>query len=179
MTNLNPQAIQDASILETKLSEELQNKINRSFDDSQITNILQYVYPVGSIYMSVNDIDPTTLFGFGTWEKIKDTFLLSSGDNYQIGEMGGEVEHKLTYEELPATEGVIVMHNAALGTNIAGASGCFTEDSVVNGTYKNGGSALEASTKSVGKIKYSNGGKDVAHNNMPPYLVVNIWKRMS
>jgi hypothetical protein len=45
-------------------------------------------YPVGSIYMSVNNINPTNFFG-GTWEQIKDRFLLSAGDTYSAGTTGG------------------------------------------------------------------------------------------
>lgn len=45
-------------------------------------------YPVGSIYMSVNDTSPNLLFG-GKWEPIKDKFLLASGDLYQSGQGGG------------------------------------------------------------------------------------------
>ena len=45
-------------------------------------------YPVGSIYMSVNDTSPNLLFG-GKWEPIKDKFLLASGDLYSSGQGGG------------------------------------------------------------------------------------------
>lgn len=144
-----------------------------------LTDILQAVYPIGSLYITASSVSPSTLFGFGEWEQIKDTFLLASGDTYAAGATGGEAEHTLVYEELPEANGTIIMHNASYGTNIAGASGCFTASSINQGTYRNGGTILEADTVSIGKINYSNGGEDQAHNNMPPYLVVNIWKRVS
>ena len=50
---------------------------------SDITDLYNLIYPIGSIYLSVNSVDPSTLFG-GTWEKIKDKFLLSDGDTYII-----------------------------------------------------------------------------------------------
>lgn len=50
----------------------------------QIDNI----YPVGSLYFSVNNIDPGTLFG-GTWERIQDKFLLCAGETYEAGTTGG------------------------------------------------------------------------------------------
>lgn len=59
------------------------------------------IYPIGSIYLSVNSVDPSTLFG-GTWEKIKDRFLLSSGDTYSNGSIGGEASHTLTINEMPS-----------------------------------------------------------------------------
>lgn len=68
------------------------------------------VYPVGSIYMSVNAINPGTLFG-GTWNQIKDKFLLACGDTYSNGETGGSAthtpsgsvgNHALTTTEIPS-----------------------------------------------------------------------------
>ena len=56
-------------------------------------NILETMYPVGAIYLSVNSINPNTLFGFGSWVQIKDTFLLAAGDTYSAGSTGGEAEH--------------------------------------------------------------------------------------
>lgn len=143
-----------------------------------LVDILQAVYPVGSVYIATSPASPFELFGFGEWEQIKDTFLLSAGDTYEIGSTGGEAEHTLTHKELPKTNGTIIMHNASYGTNIAGVSGCFTSSTTNQGTYRNGGSALEADTISIGKINYSNGGENQSHNNMPPYLAVYMWKRI-
>ena len=50
--------------------------------------------------MSVNDVEPSTLFG-GTWEKLKDRFLLGSGDTFNIGDTGGNSETTLTVANLP------------------------------------------------------------------------------
>jgi len=38
--------------------------------------------------MSANNVNPGALFG-GTWEQIKDKFILSAGDNYSAGTTGG------------------------------------------------------------------------------------------
>ena len=65
-------------------------------------NILETVYPVGAIYISVNSINPATLFGFGTWNQIEDRFLLAAGPTYTAGSTGGEAEHTLTELEMPA-----------------------------------------------------------------------------
>lgn len=42
---------------------------NSTHTGQQIDNILDMIYPVGSIYLSVNNVDPSTLFG-GAWERI-------------------------------------------------------------------------------------------------------------
>lgn len=63
--------------------------------------LLDAVWPVGSIYLSASEISPETLFG-GTWEQVKDRFLLAAGDVYEPGETGGEAQHTLTKAEMPA-----------------------------------------------------------------------------
>lgn len=64
-------------------------------------NVFDLVYPVGSIYMSAVEVDPSLLFG-GVWEQIKDRFLLAVGDTYEVGSTGGEATHKLTVDEMPS-----------------------------------------------------------------------------
>lgn len=79
-------------------------KENASYEGAkqrkQIMDFSQ-IYPVGSIYMSVSKVDPGMLFG-GTWEQIKDTFLLAAGSTYSAGATGGEATHKLTTAEMPS-----------------------------------------------------------------------------
>lgn len=123
---------------------------------SQVSGIADMIYPVGSIYMSVNSTSPATLFG-GTWERIKDTFLLAAGDTYEAGGTGGEAEHTLTVNEMP-THSHTYMH------------------------YQSNGSVTEyspswTSQKSAAKSTSQAGGGQ-AHNNMPPYLAVYIWRRI-
>lgn len=139
--------------------------------------ILQVVYPVGSIYMSVNSSSPATLFGFGTWEQIKDTFLLSAGDTYSAGATGGEATHLLTSSEsgVPSHthSGVVGGNNGSTrlqsakanlsgSTSEAWASWFGTGYNAINNVYVQTNTAANASQ---------------AHNNMPPYLVVYVWKR--
>ena len=133
-------------------SQKIDNEIT-----SQAAEILQIVYPVGSIYMSVNSASPATIFGFGTWEQIKDTFLLSAGDTYAAGATGGEATHTLTIDELPSHS-----HNLAAVHYVAGAN---------DRQFSSGGNwqQQDFDTKTTG------GGQ--AHNNMPPYLAVYVWKR--
>ena len=63
--------------------------------------LLETVYPVGAVYMSMSNIEPSVLFGFGTWQKIEDTFLLASGPKHTLGSTGGEETHTLTVDEMP------------------------------------------------------------------------------
>lgn len=117
------------------------------------------IYPVGSIYMSVNATNPGTLFG-GTWTQIKDTFLLSAGDTYTAGDTGGEATHTLTKDEMPSHyhSYPVTIDSAAPNPNASevrlGAAQSYLRDHYT-------GSA----------------GNGQAHNNMPPYLVVYMWQR--
>lgn len=142
---------------------------------SSIPFNLSLVYPVGSIYLSVNSTNPSVLFGFGEWEQIKDRFLLAAGSKYSAGATGGAATHTLTAKQLPKQEGTISTHGVYSGTPIAQVSGVFTATHSCEDKYMTGSASGHSS---VDTIKYSNGGEGAAHNNMPPYLTVYVWKRV-
>ena len=62
--------------------------------------ILDATHPIGSIYMSFVSTEPSTLFG-GSWERIKDVFMLASGDTYQPNSNGGSATTTLSVENIP------------------------------------------------------------------------------
>lgn len=130
---------------------------------SQVLN----AYPVGSIYMSVNSTNPGELFG-GTWEQIQGRFLLGQGSGYSVGAIGGEANHALSVSELPKNIG----HLNALSwaSNNWMTDGSFSVEQKNKDRTSPGGSDW-------GDALYTLSGGGLAHNNMPPYLVVYIWKR--
>lgn len=67
-----------------------------------VLQVLQAVYPVGSIYCSYGTISPDILFGFGQWTKIEGRFLLGASSTYRLGSTGGEATVTLTVAQLPA-----------------------------------------------------------------------------
>ena len=73
---------------------------NKAVQDA-VSAILDTIYPVGSIYMSVNSTDPSSFLG-GSWAPLKDRFLLAAGDKYAGGSTGGEASHTLTISEMPS-----------------------------------------------------------------------------
>lgn len=134
--------------------------------------ICDYIYPVGAIYMSVNNISPALLFG-GTWERIKDRFLLAAGDDYTAGSTGGEAEHILTTDEIPAHAHNFKSSNYGWeSTAIPGASMTASGSNI-------GLSPYNAYNGSNNNIVMQNTGGGQAHNNMPPYLTVYMWKRIA
>lgn len=62
--------------------------------------ILDATHPIGSVYMSFVSTEPSILFG-GSWERIKDVFLLASGDTYQPNSNGGSAATTLSVENIP------------------------------------------------------------------------------
>lgn len=61
-----------------------------------VLQVLQAVYPVGSIYCSYGSTSPATLFGFGSWAKIEGRFLLGANSTYSLGSTGGSATVTLT-----------------------------------------------------------------------------------
>ena len=136
-------------------------------------NWVDYIYPVGSIYMSVNDTEPSNLFG-GAWERIKDRFLLSCGDIYEANSVGGEAEHILQSEEMPShSHGIVSGENYLLAS-----TGSVDRTTVAQGTEKtNILTSADGVIRATQNTYASGSGK--AHNNMPPYMAVYMWKRIA
>lgn len=126
------------------------------------------MYPVGSIYQTTSStFNPQTAWG-GTWERIKDRFLLAAGDTYTGGSTGGEATHKLTVQELPSHQHVMIVNNEGSSSSwVPTFDGYVIKTDCVTQSKKN----YQA------KLAQNGAGLDQAHNNMPPYLAVYIWKR--
>lgn len=120
-------------------------------------------YPVGSIYMSVLNVNPSNYFG-GTWEQIKDVFLLASGTKYKAGSTGGSATHTLKISEMPKHSHRQVGHTTANSGSYIGIR--MVQMSSVN----------TANTTSIDGSEQTGGNE--AHNNMPPYLAIYVWKRI-
>ena len=130
---------------------------------------LDQIYPVGSIYMSTNSTSPDKLFG-GTWSQVSGRFLLGAGRGYTAGSTGGEDKHVLTNAEMPTHTHGAHFYQAKTEVNNdsygLAASGGF------------GGRPLVYDTGETPRYPYLHTeGNGEPHNNMPPYLVVYIWKR--
>ena len=140
--------------------------------------VLMAMMPVGYVFtwepVEGNPTDLSTPekvaahYGFGTWEQLKDTFLLSAGDIYEIGSTGGEATHTLTIDEMPQHDH---MGGRATG-NIGYYDG--TSDGIAAFTT----SWQYTSTRTDLNLRVEPQGGDQPHNNMPPYRTVYTWTRV-
>lgn len=133
------------------------------------------IYPIGSIYMCVNDINPSEVFG-GTWVQIKDRFLLAAGDTYNNGAMGGAATHTpsgtvgghaITVAEMPThAHGVRYLAKSLSGGEISA------------NTIDIGSTGQDADTSTRGQGQaHSHTFTGTSQDTMPPYLAVKVWKR--
>ena len=162
------------------------------------------MYPVGSIYLSVNNVNPGTIFG-GTWEQIQDRFLLAAGSTYAGGATGGAASHThtsaahthttaghvLTVNEMPS-------HKHGVSSYVSGWEGWSKGDIGAYFLHYGAFENPDASTKNVyrgssGNYQVTNTGGGASHShgntgsttpgntgsssNLPPYLAVYMWKR--
>lgn len=167
----------EKEILDMITLQKIQQWDNNSFS-------IDMVYPIGSIYMSVNSTDPSTLFSGTTWQQIKDTFLLSAGDTYTNGSTGGTEKHQHEYglQYAGAWQDTVIENGQY--------TGILNYDSNNNITLKNGydnmagsyninvnNSCEQVTPKSATPMHYRALGNTENVSNMPPYLVVYMWKR--
>jgi len=166
--------------------------------------ILVTNYPIGAVYISTIETNPSEIFG-GVWERLKDMFLLAAGDNFSAGSTGGEKEHNLLEEEMPShihnnTINVTAQqasheHNILSGSGKCtmsaglGYSYCFavggpdndTTDRTWRASTGTGSDIMNEQQPDISvsySINNSSAGNGKAHNNMPPYLAVFMWKRV-
>lgn len=127
--------------------------------------ILDISHPIGSTYVTQTNTNPSTILGFGTWERFKALVALGLDENdtdfNTIGKTGGEKEHTLTISEMPSHRHSMWARNynvqSTTGGNVAGNAN--EEMGQYDNTYAGGGQA---------------------HNNVQPYEVVGyMWIRRS
>ena len=129
------------------------------------------VYRIGTIYMSTSSTSPGSIFG-GGWEQIKGRFLLGAGNNYTVNSTGGSATVTLTANQIPR-------HTHAAGaTNVKyltiDNSGSSWKIPITSGSVSGDSYGMAGFTTNTA----STGGSQ-SHDNMPPYLVVYMWRRVT
>lgn len=170
-----------AATSETKIAAAVTQAVTQAVADAKLA-----AHPVGSLYWSTQSTDPASLFG-GTWEQVKDRFVLAAGDSYAVGATGGEATHTLSISEMPT-------HSHSIRLNTEGADngyGGYVPDMVIpraikinTGGYPPVGSSNGVFTDHIRSTDLiadnefiQETGGSTPHNNMPPYIVAYCWKR--
>lgn len=123
-------------------------------------NYWKTIYPVGSIFMSVSQTNPRSLFGGGTWVawgsgRVPVGVNAADSSFNTVEKTGGEKAHTLTVNEMPShTHGVSYINHEF------GGSGAYTAG-------LNGPNVWQSNAA----------GGNVAHNNLQPYITCYMWKR--
>lgn len=136
-------------------------EVKPSFDKTEILNM---VYPVGSVYMSTSSANPSTFIG-GTWQRYAQGRTIvgvseSEAEFSYVGKTGGEKSHRLTNQEMPS-------HSHGFNGNKMVGNGF--GDAPANVTASGGWFQLHSKTGSEGG--------DQPHNNLQPYITTYIWLR--
>ena len=119
-------------------------------------SILDAFYPVGYILLLYSHADPNTMYPGTAWVRIENAFLWATTPGGTIGQTGGEAEHTLTVDELPSHS-----HGSVYSGRVEGT--------------KNTAWLASGGDKMAYGALYAGG--DQAHNNMPPYIQVSVWRR--
>lgn len=119
-------------------------------------------------WVSPDPTSPASLFG-GTWEQIKDRFILAAGDTYAAGSTGGEAMNTLTEREMPSHSHAGYGADENSGSIILSKAMC---------TYRNAGIGTNYISNG-GIITNLSAGGSQPHNNMPPYIAMYVWKRIA
>lgn len=135
-------------------------------------------FPVGGVYISIASTDPSSIWAGTTWEQFAKGRTLvgldTSDSNFNtIGQTGGKKTHTLTPDELPAHGHGMAHTHSYTGPNTGswkvGTGKAHTWCTSAGGKTSGGAS----------KTTTDNAGGGLEHNNLQPYIVVYMWKRVS
>lgn len=136
-------------------------------------------FPVGGIYISIASTNPSSIWAGTTWEQFAAGRTLvgldtSDADFNTVGQTDGEKEHTLTTDEIPA-HGHGMAHNHSYTGPNTGSWKTGTNGKSHTWCTSAGGKTSGGASKTT----TDNAGGGSAHNNLQPYIVVYMWKRVS
>ena len=173
--------------------------------DQRFQSILEEMYPVGSIYFSVKNENPSSKFG-GTWVawgsgRVPVGVNSSDGNFNSVEKTGGASTVTLTTAQIPKHT-----HSVSGSTNSTGSHSHYEHDNLwanqpattgssaqhqvpcSGGVWftcrtQGGGMRAELSTDSAGSHSHTfsctsgNSGSGNSHTNLQPYITCYMWKR--
>lgn len=138
------------------------------------TGIVDMVYPVGSIYMSVNPVNPSTFFGgsWAAWGSGRVPVGVDTSDTSfnTVEKTGGEKTHTLTTAEIPSHT-----HSAV---PLAAQRGNIRMYLHANVGFNSGSEAIYSMESGSNDYPTSATGGGSGHNIVQPYITCYMWKRI-
>lgn len=129
--------------------------IRSGTDDVMKKTLLNFCYPIGSIYWSGVATNPHDLFG-GTWVQIKDKFIWAKGDSDTVNATGGEKTHTLTESEIPShTHSFTPTGNVSSHTHTINNGNTSSEGTITTAGIRHSGSTDEMSDNAIGEIEFA------------------------
>ena len=130
-------------------------------------SLIDLIYPVGTVYQStVSGFDPNTKWG-GTWTKMEGVFLLGSSSTRVVGDTGGSEKVTIGLNHLPDHTHDVSDFAANFVTEAI-----YGGISNSNRTYANSSAVYTQTTSAINRTESQS-----QMSIMPPYEVVNVWKR--
>lgn len=126
----------------------------------QLQDTASKIYPVGSVYISFNSADPSTLFG-GSWTRLKDTFLLANGDSYAPNTTGGSATKTIAVSNMPSHNHTVNASGTHNHTASTSSSGVHSHSASTGGA---GGHTHSASSNTTGNHAHTRGSMDITGN---------------
>ena len=144
--------------------------------DKLVNSIKSAMYPVGSVYITYNNVNPGTFLG-GAWERFGQGRTLvgegtgndgSTSMSFTANSTGGEYKHKLTVDEIPNHKHAVYIQNTTSNPQVNAPKWTVA----LPNSWKQYASDMKLFGPSTG-----NAGGDASHNNIQPYITVYFWRR--
>lgn len=171
------------TVSDNELSSSITRKTISENDIIRKKDLLDLIYPVGSIYMSVKSSSPKSLFG-GTWEawgegRVPVGTSSTDSDFAYAEKTGGEKTHTLTNSEMPShSHYELLSSNSGQNINRKYISKNSNVSSSTTGILLSDSATTYVSNqRQTSYMMTSSEGDGAAHNNMPPYITCYMWKR--
>lgn len=170
--------------------QELQSQID-TLTISASSGIIETIYPVGAYYTTESTINPSVSLGLGTWVKVEGRTLIGHSDSDTdfdgLGGLGGSKSHSHTNDltvdghaldpsELPSHSHELLLQKQ--GNNKASEGETYSSlDEISDGDFNGIDTRTTETTGGDQPHSHTMSGDINTASSLPPYRVVNIWRR--
>ena len=135
------------------------------------TDVFKLIYPVGSIYLSVNSANPSSVFPGTTW-------VAWGAGRMPVGVSGGDADFGGA-EKTGGAKSVALNSSQVPPSTVNTFLDIYDAfvPAMTEQTTSNYGTVAYLKDRSQGAVTGTVQGQAQAHNNLPPYITCYMWKR--